>query len=137
MLTRPKIATSLRTFGLGNTTTNLIVIKISTSPDITRETVAAHLSNAIEGDEVVFGDEELRRMTDLGAVRRIYRLGGSERGGRNSWEKERRKDGAVEGVGKEKGGAVAARGPLKGDGEEETNELEVGILGLMALRGAV
>ena len=57
-------------------------------------------------------------MADVGRIRQLYKLGGGAE------MRRRRKDGSVEGSG---GGA--------GGGEREG--LEVAVLGLMALRGAV
>lgn len=80
---------------------------------------------------VEFCDGEIARMTDVGAVRKSYKLGGEGR------SKRRRKDGGVEGSG---GGGEDGRGVGEGGAEErermERRELEVGVLGLMALRGA-
>ena len=59
-------------------------------------------------------------------IRRVYKLGGGEgKGGR------KRKDGSLEGS-----GSKGEDGEREGN-ERERKELEVAVLGLMALRGAV
>jgi EKC/KEOPS complex subunit CGI121/TPRKB len=70
--------------------------------------VQLHLSAAFEGEQVGFSDEELSSMTDMARVKKIYKL--------NS-------------VGAGKGGAVV-------NGEAERREMEMLVLGSMALRGA-
>lgn len=85
-------------------------------------------------------------MADVGKIRKLYKLGGGV-GGVDAKGKRRRKDGSVEGsggVGGGVGGGGGGGGEGKGEGgkegdeaERERRELEVGVLGLMALRGAV
>lgn len=65
------------------------------------------------GEQVAFSDEEISKMTDLARVRKIYKLNSGGGGGKGKKE--------VNGVGGEK---------------DERRELEVSILGAMALRGA-
>jgi EKC/KEOPS complex subunit CGI121/TPRKB len=72
-----------------------------------------HLQTEFEGTMVPFEDERLSGMTDLGKVRKVYKLNGVGGGGG--------KKGATNGVGRE---------------GEERRELEVLVLGAMALRGA-
>lgn len=66
----------------------------------------------VEGEQVPFEDDVLASMTDLARVRKIYKLN-VQGGGK--------KDAVVNGVGKE---------------EVERKELEITVLGSMALRGA-
>jgi len=107
------IAESFRRFGITPTTSNLLVIKISTPSQLhTAEIIQAHLSANFEGEQVEFSDEVLGSMTDLARVKKIYKLNsGGEKGGKA----------VVNGTGKE---------------DAERRELEVLILGSMALRGA-
>lgn len=65
---------------------------------------------------VPFEDETLSGMTDLGMVRKVYKLNGVGAGSAGGGKK-----GTVNGVGKEVG---------------ERKELEILVLGAMALRGA-
>lgn len=89
------------------------------------EEVGRRLGAIVQGRAVEWGEEGLRGVRDVGEVRKVYRLPVKGEEGKG---KKRRKDGRVEGEG----------GGGKGRGEEwEMRELEVGILGLMALRGAV
>lgn len=121
------IAQSLRTFGIADTTKNLVVVKLSTDPSITHESVAEHLARSIQGTAVEFNDEALAGTTDVAKIRKVYKLPGV--GEQGAKAKRRRKDGTEEGSGEVVG---TGKGP-----EWERRELEVAILGLMALRGVV
>lgn len=70
------------------------------------------MEGAVEGEGVGFEEEVLAGMVDVGRVRKIYKLNGGGGGG---------KKGVVNGVGHE---------------VEDRRELEVSVLGAMALRGA-
>ncbi|KAK4696308.1 hypothetical protein P7C71_g1589, partial [Lecanoromycetidae sp. Uapishka_2] len=71
-------------------------------------------------------------MTDIPKVRKLYKLSGVAEDG--SKGKRRRKDGSEEGS---RDDGVAERGEAGKDLGRERKELEVAVLGLMALRGAV
>ncbi|KAN0093779.1 CGI-121 domain containing protein [Hyaloscypha variabilis] len=105
------IAESFRRFGITPTTTNLLIIKVSTptSPAAASE-VQEHLTSSIEGEQVPFEDSILSQMTDVARIKKIYKLNSGGGGGK--------KNGQVNGA--------------KGD---ERKELEVLVLGAMALRG--
>ena len=94
--------------------------------------MSQHLSTSIKGTLIEFSDAKLANSADIAKIKKLYKLGGIGDDGKNG--KRRRKDGREEGSDllnglndKEKGG-----GP-----ERERKELEVAILGLVALRGAV
>ena len=128
-----QIAQSLRTFGIAATTTNLLAIKLSTSPSITASTVSEHLAASVQGTAVHFSDAALATMADVDKIRKLYKLSGVREADHKG--KRRRKDGSEEGSG---GGGGGEGGGDTGDGaEEERRELEGAVLGLMALRGAV
>ncbi|CAG8979619.1 hypothetical protein HYALB_00012597 [Hymenoscyphus albidus] len=100
------ISESFRRFGITPSTTNLIVVKISLpSKQVSRDEVLKHLTEVIEGESVDFCDEVLGGMVDEKRVRKVYKLGGG------------------------KSGIVQSKG------EGEKRELEVLVLGGMALRG--
>ena len=127
-----QIAQSLRTFGITATTSNLLAIKLSTDPSITSLTVSQHLSASINGTLVEFSDMSIASTADIARIKKLYKLGGIGDDGNKG--KRRRKDGKAEGSdlidglnGRDKSGGA----------ERERKELEVAILGLMALRGAV
>ncbi|CAF9929722.1 hypothetical protein IMSHALPRED_007989 [Imshaugia aleurites] len=130
------IAQSLRTFGIGPTSTTLLAIKLATTPAITPSTVSAHLASSVKGTAVAFSDATLATTADVGKIRKVYKLGGVGGGGGDPKGKRRRKDGSEEGSGGGGGGGGGV-GTAGLDGEGERRELEVAILGLMALRGAV
>lgn len=96
------------------TTQNLLVVKVSTpTRPVTAEDVQKHLQEVIEGEQVPFEDENLSDMTDIARLKKIYKLN------------------TVSSVNGDKKGAI------NGDatGNDWKKELEVLILGAMALRG--
>ncbi|MCJ1428045.1 hypothetical protein MMC29_005952 [Sticta canariensis] len=105
-------------FGISKTTTDLLVIKLSTSPDITDESVKAHLQAVIQGESIEFCNDNLAKVVHVARVRKIYKLSGLARP-----------------VGRKK---QEASGPTENaDNEVSTmSELEMSILGLIALKGA-
>ncbi|RAL60431.1 hypothetical protein DID88_000206 [Monilinia fructigena] len=86
--------------------------------------IASHLSSVIEGQAVEFNDDVLRFTTDIARVRKLYKLnsGGGSGGGK--------KGGSVNG---KANGASASASEKE---EDERKELEIMVLGAMALRGA-
>jgi EKC/KEOPS complex subunit CGI121/TPRKB len=114
---------------LSDTTSNLIAVKLPLTlanegkdwvidPTITNESVSQHLGSVVEGTSVEIGEkgEELGEGCDVEKVRKVYKLG------------------ADSGAKKGKKGAVA-----NGDGGEKTGErkeMEVAILGTIALKGS-
>jgi EKC/KEOPS complex subunit CGI121/TPRKB len=110
-----QIAESFRRFGISPTTSSLLIIKVSTpTSPFTSVQVQEHLSKVIEGTQIPFSDDEIGQMTDLARVRKIYKFNAAGGG---------KKANVVNGVdGKSE--------------EEERKELEVLVLGTMALRGA-
>lgn len=119
LLTPSKIAESFRRFGITPSTTNLLVIKISTpSSPFTAQDVQAHLDKEFQGEQVSFDDEVLAEMTDLARVRKIYKLN------------------AVGGGAGKKGAVNGANGVSASKEKDERKELEVFVLGCIALRGA-
>jgi EKC/KEOPS complex subunit CGI121/TPRKB len=94
----------------------MLVIKVSTSPDITHDTVAKHLEASIKGSPASFDDSTLSSISDLAKIRKAYKL------------------------------TTPAPKPRKGeqtnssnmpDEQNPTRTLERSIIGAIALRGAV
>ena len=111
-----QIAESFRRFGISPTTTNLLIIKVSTpSSPFSGAEVQEHLSRVVEGTQVAFTDDVLRSTTDLARIRKIYKLN-AEGGGSGP-----------------KKGVKGVNGVSEVD---ERKELEILVLGSMALRGA-
>lgn len=109
------IAESFRRFGISPATTSLLVIKVSTpAASFTAAEVQAHLQKVIQGEQVPFDDDFIAEMTDLARVRKIYKLNNNSGSGG-------KKSGVVNGTSKEK---------------EERKDMEISILGSIALRGA-
>ncbi|KAF7943895.1 uncharacterized protein EAE97_005965 [Botrytis byssoidea] len=108
------IAESFRRFGITPTTTSLLVVKVA--PASSASQISEHLSSVIEGEPVPFDDESLASMVDIARVKKLYKLnalgGGAKKGGANG---------------------VSGKTENKVDG---TKELEIMVLGAMALRGA-
>lgn len=51
------------------------MIKISTSSEITHETVAAHLASSVQGTPVDFDDQLLFEFADFTKIKKAYKLG--------------------------------------------------------------
>ena len=77
-----------------------------TDPLITSEAVEEHLRANIEGEQVVFNEDNLARMTDVAKVRKAYKLGPRPTTAESA------------------------------QSNEELRNMEVIVLGMMALRGA-
>ncbi|KAL4906573.1 hypothetical protein BDW74DRAFT_150701 [Aspergillus multicolor] len=103
------IADSFRKFGINDTTSNLLVVKVSVTPDITHESVAAHLAQNVQGTLLPFDDEALAELSDVAKIKKAYKLGS-----------------LPSATSKQANGAL----------DEGKRQLELSILGAMALRGA-
>lgn len=110
------IGEAFRRFGISDTTTDLLVIKVSTEEkSVTAEEVAQHLSEAIQGEEIIFDDEHLAAVCDETRVRKVYKL--AQASSKGAAKPDATKD-AVSGGGRDRA------------------ELEGQVVGLMAIRGA-
>ena len=109
-----QIAESFRRFGISDSTTALLVIKVSINPSVTHDSVAKHLSNVIEGTPAEFSDDVLAGMTDLSRVRKVYKLN-------TTGPPKKREDTHVNGIDKAE--------------MDERKEMIMSIIGAMALRG--
>ncbi|KAB8074016.1 kinase binding protein CGI-121-domain-containing protein [Aspergillus leporis] len=101
------IADSFRKFGISDSTKDLLVVKVSVTPDITHDSVAAHLAQAIEGSPLSFNDETLSQVSDVTKIKKAYKLGAlaspaGQVNGANSDEKRRLQNSLI--------GAIALRG---------------------------
>jgi EKC/KEOPS complex subunit CGI121/TPRKB len=110
-----QIAESFRRFGISPSTTHLLCIKVSTpSAPFTASDVQSHLDKEFLGEQVPFEDAVIATMTDVTRVRKIYKLNSLPLGGG-------KKNSMVNGAAVEK---------------QESKELEIFVLGSIALRGA-
>jgi EKC/KEOPS complex subunit CGI121/TPRKB len=122
------IGESYKKFGLTDSTTSLIAVKLPLTasssgewvvdPGITNESVSRHLGSVVQGTSVEISEEgiELGQGCDVEKVRKVYKLG------------------AESGTKKGKKGAV-----VNGDGDEKKQErmdMESVILGTIALKGS-
>lgn len=114
------IGEAFRKFGIGATTSDLLVIKVSTSPSVTSESVRSHLESVVDGTCVDFSNENLQITSDLGKIRKAYKIGAS-----------------VSSQGQSKPSKSHVNGMAGIDpAAKEKKELEIAILGAIALRGA-
>ncbi|KAI9845553.1 MAG: hypothetical protein M1837_004650 [Sclerophora amabilis] len=119
------IAESFRRFGIDENTTSLLVVKVSTAPSITHESVQQHLSAVVEGTALEFSDENLCTLTDLAKVRKLYKLNSvssKQAGVANTKTGDRKEERKANGV--------------SHPDANEFKEVEAAILGAIALRGA-
>ncbi|KAL2350780.1 kinase binding protein CGI-121-domain-containing protein [Cryomyces antarcticus] len=105
------IAESFRRFGITDTTTSVLAIKVATNDSITASAVQEHLSRNVEGDSIPFSDE----------VKKIYKLDSPPAGGGKKGKAETKYSGALNGM---------------VDEADERREMEVYLLGIMALKGS-
>ncbi|GAM38300.1 hypothetical protein TCE0_033f08915 [Talaromyces pinophilus] len=68
------IAEAFRRFGITDATKDLLVVKLSVTPEITHESVAKHLENSVEATPVPFNDETISSISDLVKIRKLYKL---------------------------------------------------------------
>ncbi|MCJ1474097.1 hypothetical protein MMC13_002755 [Lambiella insularis] len=131
------IADSFRRFGLTERTSSLLIVKLTRGTEglaeeaACAEAVGRHLSANVEGRWERFGEDSCSKWADVGRVRGVYKLGVGGEGGRG---KGRGKEVGGEDRGGEGNGN--GDGDEGGKGDEERREMEMAILGLMALRGA-
>ncbi|KAL1858681.1 hypothetical protein Plec18170_002887 [Paecilomyces lecythidis] len=107
------IAESFRKFGLTDATNDLLVIKVSVSSEITHDSVAQHLGQVVEGSAVPFNDETLSAISDISKIRKAYKMGAAP--------------------GKP---TKAASNQTNGTHDNTQRDLEIALLGAIALRGA-
>ncbi|OJJ72807.1 hypothetical protein ASPBRDRAFT_176327 [Aspergillus brasiliensis CBS 101740] len=103
------IAESFRKFGITDSTKDLLVVKVSVTPEITHDSVAAHLGQHVEGTPVPFDDETLSKISDIAKIKKSYKLG-----------------------------ALNTAPPNQANGTHDggMRRLELSVLGAIALRGA-
>lgn len=88
-------------------------MKVSVSPEITHDSVAAHLENSIEGSPAPFDDHTLSEITDITKIKKTYKLGAlPSPGGRanSSQPNGVQEDGAKPRLERSMLGAIALRG---------------------------
>lgn len=52
-----------------------MVVKVSVSPELTRDSIAAHLERSVEGSLVPFSDQVLSDISDISKIKKTYKLG--------------------------------------------------------------
>ena len=86
------------------------MIKVSVTPDITHESVGAHLAEHIKGTPVPFNDATLSSIRDVGKIKKSYKLGALA--------------------------TPQVKGQVNGAHDDDSRRLEVSLLGAIALRGS-
>lgn len=86
---------------------------------MTASSISQHLSAVIEGTNIHFNEKNIARFTDVGKVKSIYKLNDEKK----TSKERKRKDGKGDELARENEQIV------------DRTELEVVVLGLMALRG--
>jgi EKC/KEOPS complex subunit CGI121/TPRKB len=122
LLNTKQIAESFRRFGITPSTTNLLIIKVTTpSSPLTASEIQSHLTSSIEGEQVPFEDSILQQLTDVPRVKKIYKLNSNGGGG-----KKNRQPNST---------GVDGLSINRNEEQNEKKELELLVLGAMALRG--
>jgi len=124
------IAESFRRFGILDTTSMLLAIKVLDTSSAARFGIldpSAHLASSVEGVRIDFNDASLKRTADLPRVRKIYKLDSVSNsvGGSNKKSKGAR-------------GSISTENQVNGAHDEidSMKEMEAVILGIMALKGS-
>ncbi|KAL6253404.1 hypothetical protein RBB50_001128 [Rhinocladiella similis] len=114
------IGEAFRRFGISDLTRTLLVLKVATTPGVTRDSVAQHLSAHVKGKEIPFDDATLHGFTDVDRIRKAYKIAQTR---------------SSSGKGKADKGAKQVT-VTNGTAVDSTSNIERQVLGLMALRGA-
>lgn len=77
-------------------------MKVSVSPEITRDSVAAHLEASVQGTTVPFDDQTLSEISDVTRIKKVFKLGALPSPGDNANAKHQLEMSLV--------GAIALRG---------------------------
>ncbi|KAI4121254.1 MAG: hypothetical protein LQ338_006472 [Usnochroma carphineum] len=123
------IAESFRRFGISPATTALYAIKLSRYPSLNAATVEQHFSESIEGTPLPFEEAQIARFTDFSKAKKIYKLTDTAK----SRSRGAGKRGKVSG---DKDESTRMVDSDSGNEKAQRKELEMMVLGLMALRGA-
>ncbi|KAJ5751852.1 hypothetical protein N7520_008769 [Penicillium odoratum] len=107
------IADSFRKFGIADSTKDLLVVKVPVSPEITHDSVAAHLETSILGNSVPFDDQIISEISDITKIKKAYKLGALPTPGAKADPKQ-----------------------VNGTPDDSKRRLELSILGAIALRGS-
>ncbi|KAJ5888196.1 hypothetical protein N7495_008237 [Penicillium taxi] len=101
------IGESLRKFGVSDSTKDLLAVKVSVSPEITHDSVAAHLESSIKGTSVPFDDQIISEISDITKIKKVYKLA-----------------------------ALPSPGDKVSNGTDARRRLELSLLGAIALRAS-
>jgi EKC/KEOPS complex subunit CGI121/TPRKB len=116
------IGEAFRRFGVGDQTTKMVVVKVgskSGEDEVNLEDVRTFLGENVEGEEVEFTDADIRKVSDIDRIRKIYKI--------SSGSSVSRKVHGSSSEGPQNGGEGL---------DQDIKYLETQILGAIALRGA-
>ncbi|KAL8934709.1 MAG: hypothetical protein Q9211_005088 [Gyalolechia sp. 1 TL-2023] len=131
------IVESFRRFGISSVTTSLYAVKLSTASSVNVATIEQHLSESIQGNPLPFEEANITKFTDVAKVRKIYKLTDAGRVHNKSTGRVHNKSTGKGGKRDTEGNEDARMREYGGEKERvERKELEIMVLGLMALRGA-
>ena len=111
------IGEAFKKFGISDSTKDVVVVKVSTNPNVTHESVGTHLQDAIKGTPLPFEDRTFLGISDLPKIAKAYKVSSTQ------WAKSK----------------PSSTSLMNGDSDtaqEGRHHLEISVLGLMALRGA-
>jgi len=123
------IAESFRRFGIADTTTSLLAVKILDASNSDLPNPSAHLGASVEGTRVGLTGATLSEITDLSKIRKVYKLDSSS--GQTAGGSKKSKGGRASGTAsteKRTNGIHKQTDALK--------EIEAVIIGIMALKGS-
>jgi EKC/KEOPS complex subunit CGI121/TPRKB len=111
------IGEAFKKFGISDSTKDLVVVKVSTNPNVTHESVETHLQDAIKGTPRPFEDRTFLGISDLPKIAKAYKVSSTQQAN-----------------------SIPSSASLMNGGsdiaQEGRHHLQVAMLGLMALRGA-
>lgn len=128
-LHRLQIVDAFRHFGISDTTTSLIAVKV-TSASVTPGTNASeHMKQNITGTILPFTDESIVPLTDIAKIKKLYKLNASDTFGSKLSKKKMPQANGTTGL--DAAGEQRPAGPM-----DDRAELEAVILGIMAMKGS-
>ena len=111
------IGEAFRRYGVSDTSKSLVIVKIPTDSSITHDTIESHLQEVVKGTPLSFEDSSFEGISDVPKIMKAYKLSQ-----------------LPQVKGKSSPSAIGSSDRILA--AEERHELEVSVIGLMALRGA-
>lgn len=134
-ITNIQITDAFRQFGILDSTTSLLAIKVGQPSDasLTYDSVSSHLRSNVEGGLLPFKDEYIFGLHDMAKIRKVYRITLADAGGKGGRKKGAKAGAATNGV----TSAPAIDGSATSSSVlEDRAEVEAVVLGIMAMKGS-